>query len=505
VAQNTQLMTSAKTTKEVLTRPPIVVVLGHVDHGKSTLLDYIRKANTVEKEAGGITQHIGAYEALYEDKKITFIDTPGHAAFSNMRGRGASVADIAVLVVAADDGVKPQTIEALAAIETAKIPYVVAINKIDKPDANLDRAKQTLAENNVFVEGYGGTVPWVGISAKVGTGVGELLDIIELLAELAELKANPSVAGEGTIIESHRDPQSGIYATLIIKDGTLHKKDFLVLKNQVAIVRTIENSYGKQVSEVLPGGAAQVTGFEEMPEAGASFKTYKSKKEAEEIAKRWKVEPSLEGSTFQNTEDARIAIPLVVKADTLGTLEALIGEITKQNTDKVRVKIIASGVGPVSENDIRPLRDADSPIVIDFNVKVDRVAKDLSDNLKIQIIFFNIIYKVSEFLESEVKRRTPTEEDTTPTGTLKILKTFSQTKKKQVVGGQVQTGIIKRGNHVVIMRREAQIGTGRIVGIQHLKKEVDKIEEGNQCGLEVETKVIVANGDTLLAYSVLPK
>ena len=500
-------MPQTKTTiKEVITRPPIVVVLGHVDHGKSTLLDYIRKASTVEKEAGGITQHIGAYEVLYQDKKITFIDTPGHAAFSNMRGRGASVADIAVLVVAADDGVKPQTLEALAAIETAKIPYIVAINKIDKPDANLDKAKQTLAENNVYVEGYGGTVPWVAISAKTGTGVDELLEVIELLAELAELKADPSTPGEGVIIESHRDPRSGIYATLIVKNGTLHKKDFLVVGHLVANIRTIENSTGKQIPEVLAGSPARVTGFEEMPEAGLTFKTYRSRKEAETATGSHVVEKKKEEERLTPEEEASLVIiPIIVKADTLGTLEALTGEISKQNTDKVKIKIIASGVGPVSENDIRPLRDASSPIVIDFNVKVDRAAKDLSDNLKIQIIFFNIIYKVSEFLESEVARRTPTGENMTPTGTLKILKTFSQTKKKQVVGGQVQTGIIKRGNPVVIMRREAQIGTGRIVGIQHLKKEVDKIEEGNQCGLEVETKVVVANGDTLFAYSVLPK
>lgn len=501
-------MTAKKATiKESAIRPPIVVVLGHVDHGKSTLLDYIRKTNTVDKEHGGITQHVGAYEAVYKDKTITFIDTPGHAAFSKMRGRGANVADIAVLVVAADDGVKPQTIEAYQAIESAKIPFVVAINKIDRPEANIDRAKQSLAENNIYIEGYGGTVPWVAISAKAGTGVNELLEVLELVAEMGEFKADITNPATGRIIESHRDPQSGIHATLLVTDGTLHKKDFLAVGSKVANVRTIENSSGQSVSEMLPGKPAIVTGFEEVPLPGSTFCSYKSRKDAELAASSYVDDKSVieESSSVSEDGTEKVSIPIVVKADTLGTLEALLSEIAKLSTDKVMTKTITSGIGPVSENDIRSLRDAKSPIVIHFNVKVDKVAKDLADNINIPILSFNIIYKVTEFLGEEIKKRTPSETDNQPTGTLKILKTFSATKKKQVVGGQVQTGTLKKGNPVEIMRREAQIGIGRIVGLQQLKKEVDKIEEGDQCGLEVETKIPIASGDVLLAYSVLPK
>lgn len=493
-------MTTKTENLNVLAQPPIVVILGHVDHGKSTLLDYIRKTNTVEREKGGITQHIGAYEITHGGKRITFIDTPGHAAFSKMRSRGAQVADIAILVVAADDGVKTQTLEALEAIKKAGIPYLVAINKIDKPNADLNRAKQSLAEAGIYLEGYGGSIPAVPISAKTGEGVPELLDLILLSGEIAGLTAEGGPT-EGIIIEAHKDKQSSVLATLIIKRGSLNRGDFLVVEDIFGSTRTIRNSKKEDVTSADVSSPVQVSGFSGVPKVGAKFLVVGSKKEAEEKVREFILNFGKKTQTEKTSDENQVLIPLVLKADTVGTLEALEHELKKTEIDKVKLKIVGRGVGTITENDVRIIVGSDEPLIVGFNIALDRAAKDLAENHRIPIQIFDIIYKASEFLEEEIKRRAP--EDTTPVpiGKIKILKTFGQTKKKQVVGGEVKEGLIRRGARVAILRREAEIGEGRVSGLQAQKVSADQVGAGSQCGIEVETKTEIAPGDILLVFA----
>src|SRR3989344_6859865 len=328
-----------------LPRPPIVVIMGHIDHGKSSLLDYIRKSNVVAGEAGGITQHLSAYEVNHPVKegvanRITFLDTPGHQAFSKMRSRGAGVADIAILVVSAEDGVKEQTKEALKAIKEAGIPYIVAINKIDKPNANIERTKQNLAENEIYLEGFGGDVPFVPISAKLGTGVSDLLDMMLLVAEMENLTGDSTLHAEGVVVESHIDTKRGTSATLIITNGTLKKGSFILAEESMAPVRAIENFLGKQVPEATFSSPVQITGFDSLPAVGATFRAYSNKKDAEKAQDalreaRAKVKPVAIIRTIPLAENA-LVVPIVLKSDVAGTLEALEKEISKIERERIR-------------------------------------------------------------------------------------------------------------------------------------------------------------------------
>lgn len=490
-------------------RPPIVGIFGHVDHGKSTLLDFIRKSNVVAGEAGGITQHIGAYQASHKneagvEKIITFIDTPGHAAFTEMRGRGAKVADIGILVVAADDGVKAQTKEALAAILSAGIPYIIAINKIDKPNANVDGTKQNLAENEIYVEGYGGNIPFVPISAKTGAGVDELLDMILLLAELEELKGDRDGHGRGLVIESHKDSKKGIFATVIVQDGKLNTGDFLVVDGNISSVRNMADFNGKSLKEALLSSPAEIRGLSALPKIGSTFLSTDDKKEAEKIAKIQAEEiTELEDTQNSNKE---IVVPIVIKSDTAGTLEAVEKELRKLEDEKVGLDILVSGVGNVSESDIRLLSRNKCPIVIAFNVKIDDTAKDLAESLSIPIRTYNIIYKASEDLEQEILAIKEKLNADKPKGVLKIIKVFNGNMKRQVVGGEVTEGVLTNGNKVNIKRFDPStneflnLGRGKITLIQHKKVEVQTIESGKQCGLEIETKVETREGDLVEAF-----
>jgi translation initiation factor IF-2 len=486
-------------------RPPIVVVMGHVDHGKSTLLDYIRKANTTAKEAGGITQTIAAYVAHHkgEDGKseeITFIDTPGHAAFSGMRERGAAVADIAILVVAADDGVKPQTLEALKAIEKAGTPYIVAINKIDKESANIERTKQSLAENGVYVEGYGGDIPVAAISAKTGEGVDDLLGLVLLTAELEELVADASKSAKGVVVETHKDPRKGVSATLIIQDGTLNKSDYLVVGNEVSSVRGITNSLGKSVEGAGPSNPVYLSGLNVLPSAGDMFAAFASKKEAEAslVAPTRK---STESAESENTKE--VLIPLVIKADSQGRLEAVLGEVKKCENEKVCIKVLSFGVGNITEGDIKRALGNAKPLVVGFGVGADKPALDLA--LRHELVFeeFDIIYKLSEWLAERVMELTPKEVTETVTGEAKILKTFSRTKDKQVVGGEVKSGKIEKGKKVRILRREAILGEGKLSNLQSAREDVSEVEEGKQFGSAIESKISIAAGDVIQIVSAL--
>jgi translation initiation factor IF-2 len=487
---------------KIIARPPVVSVMGHVDHGKSTLLDYIRKSNIVSGESGGITQHIAGYEVLHENsdgdlKKITFLDTPGHAAFTGMRIRGANAADIAILVVSAEDGVKAQTMEAYDAIIKSGIPYIVAINKIDKPGANLEKTKNTLLEHGIYLEGMGGAIPWVAISAKNGDGINELLDLIIFVSEFNEMKADLAKPATGFVLESNRDPKRGITATLIIKEGTLTKGTFIVVGGSMVPVRIMENFLGEPITVSYCSSPVKIVGFDSVPEIGEIFETFTDKKSAEK-----RITENKEKSTNPNRLQAKqseFSIPLIIKADVLGSIEAIEKEVNKLNNEENGFYIINTGVGSISENDLRTAATDKNTIIVGFNTIIDKKAEDLKDQLSINIETFNIIYKLTEYLEAELEKRRPRKVTKEITGALKVIKVFSQTKEKQVVGCRVEMGSATINSVVSILRRENEIGTGKITEMQHNKSKAREVFEGDECGLQVESKITIAPGDILQA------
>lgn len=492
-----------------LPRPPIVVIMGHIDHGKSSLLDYIRKTNIVAGESGGITQHISAYEVSHPVKegaanRISFLDTPGHEAFSKMRARGANVADIAILVVSAEDGVKEQTKEALSSILEAGIPYIVAINKIDKPNANIEKTKQNLAENEIYLEGFGGTIPFVPISAKVGTGVSELLDMLLLVAEMENFTGDALASATGVVIESHIDTKRGTSATLIITNGTLKKGTFILAEDSMTPVRSIENFLGKQVPDATFSSPILITGFDSLPSVGATFKTYATKKEAEAARLKYqeakaKKAAEQKASPQQQKTDA-LVIPIIIKSDVAGTLEALEKEIGKIKNDRVVLKVISSGVGAIGENDAKLASGSQNSIILGFRTKIERSALDIAERQNIVIKSFDVIYELSDWINNEILTRTPKVLGEVTVGTAKILKTFNATKHKQVIGARVLEGALELNAQVKIMRRETEIARGKIIELQQQKIATKKVEAGLECGMMVEAKIEIAPGDMLEAF-----
>lgn len=491
--------------KGIIPRPPVVGIFGHIDHGKSTLLDYIRKTNITEKEAGGITQHISAYEVTHKDEKgelrrITFIDTPGHAAFKAMRVRGARVADIAVLVVSAEDGVKPQTLEALSAILESKTPYIVAINKIDKPNANIERTKQNLLENGVYIEGYGGNIPAVAVSAKTGEGIPALLDMILLVADLENLTGDLKEKAEGVVIESSLDTKKGIVATLIIKKGTLSKGEFVVAGESFAPVRIIENFLGKPIDSATFSSPVRIIGWSSLPSAGESFRTSESKREAEETIRLASEKRKENRGTDVSPTEGVVYVPVVIKADVLGSVEAIEHELRKIETEKVKIKIVSEGAGAITENDVKLLTGVEGGIVLGFSVRADGRAVELAERQRVTIQTFDIIYKLTEWMALILLERTPKVEVEEERGSIRILKVFSKTKDKQVIGGKVESGVIALNDRVKIMRRDVEIGRGTIEELQLQKIKAREVEAGNECGLMVEAKVEIAPGDRLHSF-----
>jgi translation initiation factor IF-2 len=484
-------------------RPPVVVIMGHIDHGKSTLLDYIRKTNIVATEAGGITQHLSAYVVEHttkdgEKKKITFLDTPGHEAFQQMRFRGADIADIAILIVSAEDGVMKQTMEALECITKSGIPYIVAINKIDKPNANLVRTQSSLIEHGIYIEGMGGDISWVGISAKAGTGVADLLDMLVLTAELADLKADTSLPAVGKVIEGKLDVKRGSTATLMIKDGTLESGSFVVSGRAFAPVRIMEDWSGKTIKTAGPSEPVGIVGWTNAPKVGAPFVTVGSKKEAEKLI-------SLSTELLDTAEifsgDLPI-VPLLIKADVLGTIDAIKHELTKQKNDRIAVRVIGAAVGNITASDVQNVSATENAIIVGFNVKVDRAATELAERLGVEVEIFDIIYKLGEWLETALTARTPKKEEERVTGRVKILKHFSTQKHLHVLGGRLEEGTFALNQHVHVMRRDVVLGRGMVKNLQQQKSNVDRIAEG-EFGMQLETKVEVAPGDILEAYDIV--
>lgn len=496
-------MKKPKATKSnVVKRPPVVVVMGHIDHGKSSLLDYIRKSNSVESEAGGITQHLSAYVASHTTKEkqketITFLDTPGHAAFQKMRLRGADVADVAILVVSAEDGVKPQTLEALESIKQANIPMIVAINKIDKPSADIPRTQSSLIENEIYIEGMGGDIPWTPISAKTGDGVSDLLDLVVLTADLAELKGDESAPAAGQIIEGKLDTKRGNTATLLITEGTLKSGMFIVSGTAFAPVRIMEDYLGKPLKEAGLSTPVGIVGFNEIPKVGAKFYTVTSKKEAEAAV----AEATLLIVQPERVKSVLPTIPILIKADVLGTIEAIEHELQKFTSERIAVRVIGKGVGDITSNDIQNVSATKDSIVVGFNVKVERQAAELAERLGVEIDTFSIIYELSDWLNTALKNRTPKIEEMVTTGKVKILRHFSTQKYTHVLGGRMEEGHIKMNQRVKILRRDVDIGKGVIKNLQQQKSDVQRVEEG-EFGMQVETKTEIAPGDHLEPYDL---
>ncbi|MBT3282602.1 translation initiation factor IF-2 [bacterium] len=494
-------MTKEKSDKKIQ-RSPVIVVMGHIDHGKSALLDYIRKTKIVESESGGITQHISAYELTHKDRKITFLDTPGHEAFKKMRSRGAEVADIAILVVSAEEGVKAQTLEALKCIRESKTPFIVAINKIDKPAANVEKIKTNLSENEIYLEGLGGDVPFVPVSAKTGEGIPELLDMMLLVADLEELSGDTTKNAEGIVIESNLDQKKGISASLVIKDGTLKSGMFVVAGDSMSPVRIMEDFQGLPIKEASFSSPIRIVGFSKVPQVGAKFSTFDKKKDAEKAT----AETNKEVGNNENVGNDKnlIELPIVLVADVLGTLDAIEHEFEKLKNDSVEIRIIKKGVGCISEDDIKTASGNENTLVVGFNTKIDGPAQSLANRLEIEIKTFDIIYKITEWLEEVIKERTPKVEVEEKTGEAKILRIFSKTKDKQVLGGRVLEGEIALRGNVNILRRGENIGKGVIVNLQQSKANIKHVSEG-EFGAQIQTKTEISEGDTIEGFVVKTK
>ncbi|MGA2417915.1 MAG: translation initiation factor IF-2 [Candidatus Staskawiczbacteria bacterium] len=490
-----------KKIEKVLHRPPVVVVLGHVDHGKSSLLEAIRDFKITSKESGGITQHIGAYEVSEKGKKITFIDTPGHEAFSAMRARGAEVADIALLVVDAAQSVQPQTKEAIMAIKRAEIPMIVVLNKIDLPNANPEKIKGELSKIDVLVESYGGKIPCVEVSAKEKTGIDELLEVILLVADLQELKSEINVPAEGLIIESYMDGSKGPVATAIVKKGILKPKDIIATDLALAKVKSIKDFQGNEIAEALPSCPVIILGFEKVPAVGEKFKSYKTEKEAmEEIKKEL---PKREiGSTVLEIDPNKKVLNIILKGDVFGSLEAIEGMLKNLPQDKVILRILKSEVGEINETDAK-LAEMSKASIIGFRVKISpSVVKFMKNDLekKLRIKTFDIIYELIQDVRSGLEKTLEPEVVRTDVGKLRTLLVFWGEKNRQIVGGKVTEGEFKKGLKLEIFRDEKKVGTGRIINLQRDKKDVDLARKGDEAGILFEGNVKIEKGDIVAAY-----
>jgi translation initiation factor IF-2 len=485
-------------------RPPIVAVMGHIDHGKSSLLDYIRKAHVTDGEAGGITQHVSAYEAVHMhegvERHITFLDTPGHEAFRALRARGAAAADIAILVIAAEEGVKPQTLEAFQAITEADIPLVVAFTKIDKNSADIDRAKNSAVEHAIYLEGMGGSIPFAGVSSKSGMGVPELLDLVLLTADLAEFSADPSLDAQGFVLESSQEPKQGASATLIVKNGTLRIGSFVVAGRAIAPVRFIENFAGKRIDEATPSQPVRISGWSELPASGMPFVMVANRKEAEKLAALEEAPKIPTGQEF--VPEGKVLLPLILKADVTGSLDGIKHELSKINHDRVIIKIISEGIGAVSEGDVKSAH-AGNAVVIAFTVPTDTNARDYAERQGVSIETFSIIYDLKERVEAIVTARAPHETVEQIVGEAKILKAFSVAGNKHVLGARWESGLLTLNDLVKVERRGVPLERGRLVNLQVARSDVKEIKVEGEFGLQVETKGEIAAGDTLYAIKMV--
>jgi len=472
-------------TQNNLKRPPIVVVVGHVDHGKTSLLDYIRHTAVAAKEAGGITQSVGAYEISYNENKITFIDTPGHEAFSKMRVRGAAIADIAILVVAAEEGVKPQTKEAIKVLHESKTPFIVAITKIDKSSADIERVKSDLAANDVLLEGYGGNVSFQGVSSKTGEGIGELLDLILLTAEMESLTYDPKIKATGVVLESKKDKKRGLTVSVILKDGVLKTGDIIATRSVSGKIKILENFLGEKVNSLAPSNPAIIIGFENLPKVGEEF--ISGDLSEEEVKKITASTTCPEVRKKFCKLDGACVVKLILKADVSGSLEALSELIHKVNKkDKYQLEIISEGVGEISDGDVKSAIATDG-IILGFKVGANKAAENMAKDNKIRIITSEIIYELIEAIESYFTCLSSGD----IAGDLEILAVFGKKAGKQIVGGKVVSGEIKNNATLEIQEKGITIGKCKVVNLQENKIDAATVPAGKECGLLIDSEIDV--------------
>ena len=497
--------------EDLVKRAPVVTIMGHVDHGKTTLLDTIRKTNVASGEAGGITQAIGAYQISYNGKRITFIDTPGHAAFTEMRARGASVTDIVIIIVAADDGVMPQTKEAIDHAKAANVPIIVAVNKMDKPDANPERVLTEMAQNGITPEEWGGDVMFVNISAKTGMGIDDLLERILLISEIQELKANPNRYAKGTVIESKMDKNLGVVATLLIQNGTLRLGDNIVVGTAHGRVRTLKNDKGENLVEADPSMPVTITGLNESPSAGDKFMVFETEKKARNIAEQRKTNEKLKNNKtttsvslddlFSRINSGCKEINVVLKADVKGSEEAVKNSLLKIDVEGVKINVIRSGIGTVTERDI-VLASASNAIIIGFNIRPSNKIMEYAKEKNIDIRLYNIIYKVVEEMEDAMKGELDPEYEEKVIGTAEVRKLFKFSKVGTIAGSYVTDGIIKRDAKARVIRDGVIVYDGNINSIAREKDQVKEVKQGLECGITIENFNDIKEKDIIEAYEI---
>ena len=494
-------------------RPPIVTVMGHVDHGKTTLLDFIRKTRVTEREAGGITQHIGAYKVYHNDNELVFLDTPGHEAFTAMRARGAGVTDIVILVVASDDGVKPQTIEALNHAKAAGVPIVVAVTKCDKPDARPERVRQQLSDHNLAPEEWGGDTVMVDVSSHTGEGIDQLLEMVHLVAEMSELKANPTGSPEGVVVEANLDKGKGPIATIIVTQGTLKKGQILVTESSWGKVRAMFDDANRPVETAGPSTPVEILGLEAVPIPGEVFHVLSSEKEArnhisQNIADRKESEalkerkPSLEELYERMQDGSKPQLNIILKCDVQGSLEAFISTIKKTETQDVGINIVHSGVGRITESDVT-LASVSNAIIIGFNVRPDANAKKTSENEGIQIRLYRVIYDMLDDLKAAMEGLLAPILRESILGQAEIRASFGVPKIGRIAGCYVQEGQIKRNAKARLIRDGIVIWEGTLSSLKHFKDDIREIAAGNECGLSFTSFQDFKEGDILESYEIL--
>jgi len=491
-------------------RPPVVTIMGHVDHGKTTLLDRLRNSHITEGEAGGITQHIGAYQLHHDDKTITFLDTPGHAAFTNMRARGADITDVTILVVAADDGVMPQTIEAINHAKAAEVPIIVAVNKIDKPGANPNHVMEQLTEYGLIPESWGGDTIFVEISAKFGKNIDELLDMILLESEMLELKANPQQHGAGSVIEARLDKGKGPVASLLVQQGTLRTGDPIVVGDTFGRVRTMTNARGKRIKEATPATPVEITGLSDVPSSGDRFvgfddeKTARAagQKRAEQsvLRERQKTNHVTLDNLFDTLKEGELKeVSVIIKADVQGSVEALAQSFRKIDVEGVRVNIIHEAVGAINESDVT-LAEASNAIIVGFNVRPTPRARAQADSDKVDIRLHNVIYKAIDEIETAMKGMLEPEYQEKVTGQVEIRETYKVSKLGTIGGGYVMNGYIQRDSGVRVIRDGIVIYEGKLASLKRFKDDVKQVKQGFECGLMIEKYNDIKVGDQIEAY-----
>lgn len=498
---------------EALARPPVVTVMGHVDHGKTSLLDYIRRAKVVQGEAGGITQHIGAYHVKTPRGVITFLDTPGHEAFTAMRARGAKATDIVILVVAADDGVMPQTIEAIAHAKAAGVPIVVAVNKIDKDTANPERIRQELTQHEVIPDDWGGTVQFIDVSAKKGTNIDALLEAVLLEAEVLELTEPVDAPAKGIIVEARLDKGRGAVATLLVQSGTLKKGDMLLAGTAFGKIRAMVDENGKAITEAGPSIPVEILGLSDVPNAGEDAMVLADEKKAREIAlfrqgkyrdvRLAKQQAAKLENMFNNMgENQAQSLSVIIKADVQGSYEALAGSLKKLSTDEVKVNVLHSGVGGITESDVN-LAIASGAFIIGFNVRADASSRKLAENENVEIRYYNIIYDAIDDVKAAMSGMLSPEEKEQVTGTVEIRQVISVSKVGNIAGCMVTDGVVKRDSHIRLIRNNVVIHTGELSSLKRYKDDVKEVRMGFECGLMIKGYNEIMEGDQLECFDIV--